>query len=542
MTDPAKIAGYDIIGTLGEGGMGIVYRARDATLDREVALKVIRPESLSAEARQRFVREAKACSRINHPNIVTVYAAGEDNGMPWFAMELVTGETLRTVSNRGPVPWRDAVDWIVGILDALARLHAEGIVHRDLKPENIIITKDGTAKLMDFGIAHMGSETALTVDGATLGTARYMSPEQVHGNPADARSDLFSLGAVLYELLSGEPAFAGEHPLATMYAITSEPPRPIAELVPSLPGAVAKAIERSLEKDPASRFADAASFRDALRSSLQPERPAAETHVRPSVLLKIAVPLFGAAAVMIAAIIFSKHTPQGDRPLAARHDSIAQSYERAGRMPEAEIEYQKAIIADGSWEIPLNNLAMLYIRKGSLTEADSLLNRAVSIEPRYAAALYNLGDVRWRLDDLEGAEEYFRRAIDADSSFIAPYNNLGSLLISRGRAAEAARILDRGLAFEQANPSEKELRGFLLKNRGIASVALGRESEAGDYWQSALEIMPNNPELLRLLAEWYAEAGRPAEAASCWRKLGVVGSDTDKTDAAEALKRLRQAG
>ena len=200
MTDPARIAGYDIIGTLGEGGMGIVYRARDAALDREIALKVIRPESLGVQARERFVREAKACSRINHPNIVTVYAAGEDGGAPWYAMELVDGETLRAVIHRGPVPWETAADWIAGVLDALSRLHAEGIVHRDLKPENIIVTRDGAAKLMDFGIARLSFETSLTADGATLGTARYMSPEQVRGTPVDARSDLFSLGAVLYEL------------------------------------------------------------------------------------------------------------------------------------------------------------------------------------------------------------------------------------------------------------------------------------------------------------------------------------------------------
>jgi serine/threonine-protein kinase len=540
MTDPAKIAGYELIGALGEGGMGIVYRARDTALDREVALKIIRPDSLGAEARRRFLREAKACSRINHPNIVTVYAAGEDGGTPWFAMELVAGETLRAVIDRGPVPWATAADWISGILDALARLHAEGIVHRDLKPENIIVTRDGAAKLMDFGIARLGGETSLTADGATLGTARYMSPEQVRGKPADAPSDLFSLGAVLYELLAGEPAFTGEHPLATMYAITNEAPRPIAELVPDLPESIAGAIERSLEKDPAARFADAASFRDALRSAIRPPQPAAP-RARSTLLLKIAVPAV-AVAVAIAVVFFRGAEHRGDRPAAARHDSIAHAHEDAGRMPEAEIEYQKALIADGSWEIPLNNLAMLYIRKGALAEADSLLRRAVSLAPRYAAALYNLGDVRWRLDDLDGAETYFRRAIDADPSLAAPYNNLGVLLVRRGRAEEAIRILDEGIVRERTNPAEGPLRGYLFKNRGLAAAALGRESEAGSYWRQAIEIIPDNPELLRLLAEWHARAGQPAEAAAFWRRLGSVGSETDKTDAAEALRRLRPAG
>ncbi|RJR30883.1 MAG: serine/threonine-protein kinase [Candidatus Latescibacterota bacterium] len=540
MTDPARIAGYDIIGTLGEGGMGIVYRARDAALDREVALKVIRPESLGVQARERFVREAKACSRINHPNIVTVYAAGEDGGAPWYAMELVDGETLRAVIDRGPVPWETATDWIAGVLDALARLHGEGIVHRDLKPENIIVTRDGAAKLMDFGIARMSSEASLTADGATLGTARYMSPEQVRGTPADARSDLFSLGAVLYELLSGESAFSGEHPLAMMYAITNDPPRSILELVPGLPGSIAEALDRALEKDPAARFADAGSFRDALGAALRPPSPAAP-RARSILLLKIAIPAAAVAAAAIAVVMNRGAERRGDRPAAARHDSIAHAHERAGRMPEAEIEYQKALIADGSWEIPLNNLAMLYIRKGALAEADSLLRRAVSLAPRYAAALYNLGDVRWRLEDLDGAETYFRRAVDADPSLAAPYNNLGLLLVRRGKAEEAVRILDEGLARERTDPAEEPLRGYLYKNRGLAAAALGRESEAGSYWRQAFEIIPDNPELLRLLAEWHTRAGRSADAAACWNRLGAVGSEADKAGAAEALRRLRPA-
>ena len=148
--DRTKIADYEILGTLGEGGMGIVYRARDATLDREIAIKVIRPAALAENAAERFIREAKACSRINHPNIVTVYAAGEDGGTPYLAMELLHGENLRSIVERGPVPWKEAVEWTAGILDALARLHAEGIVHRDLKPENIIVTDGGTRETHGF--------------------------------------------------------------------------------------------------------------------------------------------------------------------------------------------------------------------------------------------------------------------------------------------------------------------------------------------------------------------------------------------------------
>ena len=214
-----EIAGYEILGSLGEGGMGHVYRARDTTLQRDLALKVIRPESLTAVGKERFLREARACSRINHPNIITVYAAGEENGHPYMAMEFISGKTLRDIIDESPVTWQQAVRWVVDIADALSRLHQEGIVHRDLKPENVMVTEDGLVKLMDFGIAHIASSSTLTMEGTSLGTVFYMSPEQAAGKKADARSDIFSLGTVLYEMLTGEFAFKGEHPMAVMYSI-----------------------------------------------------------------------------------------------------------------------------------------------------------------------------------------------------------------------------------------------------------------------------------------------------------------------------------
>jgi tetratricopeptide (TPR) repeat protein/predicted Ser/Thr protein kinase len=501
--DRTKIAGYEILGTLGEGGMGVVYRARDATLDREIAIKVIRPAALGENAAERFIREAKACSRINHPNIVTVYAAGEDGGAPYLAMELLRGENLRKVVERGPVPWKEAVEWTAGILDALARLHAEGIVHRDLKPENIVLTEAGTPKLMDFGIARTSAGGTLTADGATLGTARYMSPEQVQGKKVDARSDLFSMGSVLYELITGEAAFPGEHPLAAMYGITNESPKALEDAIAGLPAGLQEALNRALEKDPDARYQDAGAFRDALLAIARPERPEGEARAeagRPRKLLAgLAIAAVLAAAAIILFALWNRE-PKGDRELAMRHNKLAQEYEDAGKASEAEIEYGKAVIADRRWEVPLNNLAMIAMRKGNLTEADSLLRRAVSVKPDYVGALYNLGTVRWALRDSTGAEEQYRKAIRADSTFFEAYNNLGALLIERGRASEAAAILDRALARERTAPSPvPELRGYLLKNRGMAALRLGLREEASAYWSRALEIIPQNAELIELL-------------------------------------------
>jgi len=502
--DRTKIADYEILGTLGEGGMGIVYRARDATLDREIAIKVLRPAALAENAAERFIREAKACSRINHPNIVTVYAAGVDGSTPYLAMELLHGENLRSIVERGPVPWKEAVEWTTGILDALARLHAEGIVHRDLKPENIIVTDGGTAKLMDFGIAHISAGGTLTMDGATLGTAHYMSPEQVQGKKIDARSDLFSIGSLFHELITGEVAFPGEHPLAAMYAITSESPKALAETVAGLPEGLQDALNRALEKNPEMRYPDAGSFRDALFAIARPTGPNGETHMAAPRSRKLFAGLAIASALVVAAVViafvFGTREPKGDRQLAMRHNQRGQEHEDAGRISEAEIEYGKAVIADRRWEIPLNNLAMIAMGKGNLAEADSLLGLAIAAKPDYAGALYNLGTVRWTLGDSTGAEERYRKAIRADSSFFEAYNNLGSLLIGRGRAAEAAAILDCALAKERMKPSPvPELRGYLLKNRGVAASRLGRREEAAAYWSKALEIIPRNAELQELL-------------------------------------------
>lgn len=545
--DLKKIAGYEILGTLGEGGMGIVYRARDVTLDREIAVKVIRPAALGAHATERFIREAKACSRIAHPNIVTVYAAGEDEGTAYLAMELLHGETMRAIIEKGPVPWETAVRWIAGILDALSRLHGDGIVHRDLKPENIIVTGDGAAKLTDFGIARLTTSETITVDGATIGTVRYMSPEQVQGKRVDARSDLFSMGSVLYELLAGEPAFQGDHPLAAMYSITNEAPRPLEEIVPDIPAALVTIVSHALDKNAEERYHNAAAFRDALLEILRakdaPEtREPAPRNAR-AVLLKVILPaaLVAAAAIVAYVLAFQEREPGGNRQLAVQHNQAAQEFEQDGNIGEAETEYRNAIIADPRWEIPWNNLAMIAIGKGNTAEADSMLKKAVSLKSNYAAALYNLGTVRWDRHDPAGAEDAYRRAIRADSSFVEAYNNLGALLLSLERAREAAAILDIGIRKDLEKPSVQELRGFLLKNRGKAASLQGNMEDASRYWIRAFEIIPKNSELLQLLATWYESQGRREEALGHWRTVQELGAPDERAVAAEHIERLTRA-
>lgn len=532
-----KLAGYEIEQPLGEGGMGVVYRARDSTLDRPLAIKVIRQESLDSQGKERFLREARACSRINHPNIVTVYAAGEEDGCPYLAMELLKGQTLREIIDEGLVPWERASQWVAGILDALDRLHREGIVHRDLKPDNIMVTAEGTIKLMDFGIASLASSATLTKEETIVGTAFYMSPEQIAGEKAAPESDIFAMGVILYELVEGTRPFRGEHPMAVMYAIGNESPLPFEKVADDLPEGLKAVIARALEKDPANRFSDAASFKEALTALLKEESDSADRAYgadrRRKSLLSFALPItvMIVLAVVVTSWLFSTRGERGDRAKATLHNERGQDYHQMGAIDSARAEYQRAILADRKYEVPWNNLAVLSIRENNLGEADSLLNEALTIAPEYSAALFNLGLVRWKEGDLEGAEEFYRASLEADSSFWQGYSMLGDLLLEVDRVREAREVLDTGL---RGNPDHP----YLLKNRGRVAVREGEDEEAQRYWMHALSQLPDDLELHRLLAEWYERNGGKEEAINHWSIILESGSARDKEEAQRALERL----
>jgi eukaryotic-like serine/threonine-protein kinase len=256
----------EILAPLGAGAMGEVYRARDNSLGREVALKLL-PEQLASDPGRlrRFEQEARAAAALNHPNIVAVYRFGTQNGnTPYLVTELLQGQTLRERLKQGPILVRKTVDYAVQIARGLAAAHDQGIVHRDLKPENIFLTRDGLVKILDFGLAKLRTpetaplqSTMATEPGVVLGTVGYMSPEQVRGLVADHRSDIFSLGTILYEMLSGNRAFQGATSADTMSAILKEEPAELSSAVRNLPPALARIVHRCLEKDPAERFQSA---------------------------------------------------------------------------------------------------------------------------------------------------------------------------------------------------------------------------------------------------------------------------------------------
>jgi serine/threonine protein kinase len=262
---PGTILGdFEILSLLGSGGMGEVYRARDHRLERDVAIKVL-PRFVSFDSGRlwRFEQEAKAAAALSHPNILAVFQMGTYEGAPYLVSELLEGETLREQLKRAPIPLKKAIDYGIQIVNGLAAAHNKGIIHRDLKPENLFVTKDGRIKILDFGLAklsHRESEDKLTEQtldtepGAVLGTVGYMSPEQVRGLLVDHRSDIFALGAILYEMLSGKRAFHADTTADTINAILNGDPTPLLEASPTLPPGIPKIVERCLEKNPNERF------------------------------------------------------------------------------------------------------------------------------------------------------------------------------------------------------------------------------------------------------------------------------------------------
>jgi len=269
---------YHIVEKIGAGGMGEVYRAKDATLDREVAVKVL-PQAMAQDEERlaRFQREARAVAKLDHPNILAIHDFGIDQGVTFAVTELLKGETLRERLEGGALSWRKAAETGSAIAEGLAAAHGAGIIHRDLKPDNIFLTSDGRVKILDFGLARDVEATApgdtrsptlsrYTDPGAVMGTAGYMSPEQVRGEQADMRSDIFSLGCVLHEIVSGQRAFAGDSAVETMNAILKEEPSDFSPSGDAPPAELKGTISRCLEKRPEARFQSASDLAYNLRS------------------------------------------------------------------------------------------------------------------------------------------------------------------------------------------------------------------------------------------------------------------------------------
>src|SRR5580700_8867798 len=270
-----KLGPYEILAPLGAGGMGAVYRGRDTRLARDVAIKILPERFVTPVARERFLREARACSALSHPNICAIYDLGDFEGRPFLIMELLEGETLRRYIGSQPVSPKKALDIAIQLTRALEAAHAKGIVHRDIKPANVMITPQGQAKVLDFGLAKISAaasalpgeqeETAemddLTVAGTTMGTYAYMSPEQARGGVVDARSDIWSLGVVLYQMATGSQPFTGPTSAVVVEGLLTQQPAPLRQRNPQAPPGLEPIVLKALEKDPSRRYQSALELR-----------------------------------------------------------------------------------------------------------------------------------------------------------------------------------------------------------------------------------------------------------------------------------------
>jgi TolB-like protein/tRNA A-37 threonylcarbamoyl transferase component Bud32/Tfp pilus assembly protein PilF len=306
------ISHYKILDKLGEGGMGVVYKAEDTELKRTVALKFLSNQVLGSEVeRARFVHEAQAAAALSHPNICHIYGIDKVEGRTFIVMEYVDGIMLKDLIESGLMKLDDAVSICAQIAEGLREAHEKGIVHRDIKPANVIVTRKGQAKIMDFGLAKSARRTVHTRTGTTVGTVAYMSPEHARGEDVDHRTDVWSLGAVLYEMLTGRKPFEGDYDHAVVYSILNADPIPVTKICPSIPDDLERIVTKAMAKDPGKRYESMAELLGDLRSvRLRPETNAAEHPARDASSRRRRIALYGVSATLLiasAAVLFIAH-------------------------------------------------------------------------------------------------------------------------------------------------------------------------------------------------------------------------------------------
>ena len=561
------LAHYELLGKLGEGGMGIVHRARDTRLGRCVALKVLPPDRLNdAVRRQRFLREAMLASALNHPNIVTIHDIQSDQGRDFIVMELVEGRSLHDLISPGGLEITQALRYATQMADAMAAAHAAGIVHRDLKPHNVMVTHEGTGgadgqvKVLDFGVAKLSTMagaspagttiTALTGHGEAPGTLAYMSPEQLRGEEVDARADIFSLGVVCYEMLTGRRPFQGANAVDLAHEIYFAEPEPITHLRPELPAALDTVLTRALSKQRSNRQGSMDAFRSELaglasehtKKTEGSESEGAETEGAESegaetegaktkgddpevVLVESSSESRGAhdqppvdkvsglrwilPAVILSLALLAWGLVPGVREVVAPWRTP----------PPASVEAPTAAAEASIHELYLRGLDQLdhYYQPGQIALAIESFQRMLAKDRNSAAAYAGLAqaylfkhrnesrDHSWREKALATAQ----RAVELNGDLAAARASLGLVLVSLGEFDEAQPHLQQALVLDPFN-----LDAF----RGLGQIQerLGQFEEAETIYRRALEMRPEDRRLHDLLGALCYRTGRYQEAEAAF--------------------------
>ena len=567
-----RLGPYEIVAPLGAGGMGEVYRARDPRIRREVAVKVL-PAAYAADPDRlrRFEQEATAAGGLNHPNVLAIYDVGSEDGVPYLVSELLEGETLRERMSQ-PLPPRRALDHAVQIARGLAAAHDRGIIHRDLKPENVFVTRDGHLKILDFGLAKLrqaaesgaGESDVLTATrgtspGAVLGTAGYMSPEQVRGEPADHRSDIFSFGAILYEMLSGRRAFAGDSAVETMNAILKEEPPELLEITRGMTPGLERVVRHCLEKRVEDRFQSARDLGFDLET-LSGAGTATEAHPgghaqsrSPAARNRVALGAVALAAAAVLALWTARErrdppSPAGAGPGAARKTLAVLPFQNLGG--DRSGEFLRLALPD---EIvtALSHEPSLAIRPFSQTRKYA----AADVDPQRAGAELRVTEVlaghylqegerlQVTMEVIDVAEN---RLVWRDTLTVAGTDLIGlrDQMLARLRQGLLPKVGNRPSGTQSNHPTSTEAYDLFLRAAAIAHDAEANEQALAMLERAVTLDAGFAPAWMALGRRYYYHAqygagGRAAEERSRAANERAIALDPNLIEAAAALVTAR---
>jgi serine/threonine-protein kinase len=503
----SKVSHYWVTEKLGEGGMGVVYKAEDLTLRRAVALKFLAPQSLNdPDAKERFLREARAAAGLDHPNVCTVYEAGEHGGQAFLAMALIKGQTVKSKIAERPLPLDDALSIAIQAGEGLRAAHGAGIVHRDINSANLMVSADGAVKVMDFGLAQLAGQSGLTRSRTTLGTAAYMSPEQARSEPVDRRTDIWSLGVVLYEMVAGRLPFEGGHEAAALYAIIHTKPEPVTALRSGLPQALDRVLDKAMTKDPDGRYQNMADLLVDLRALRKGLPVTAPSRVARRNLL-IGAAAAGAGAVGIAIGFRTGNSPTRISsmvvlPLENLSGNPEQEYFADGMTDALTTDLSKI----GSLRVISRQSAMRY--KGSrkpLTEiakelkVDAIVGGSVAREGGRVRVTAHLIDAA--TDQNLWAESYERDLASVLSLQAEVARTIAGKVRVAVRPEEQAHLAQN----RKVNPETYEayLKGSFWLSKGTPEAF----DKAVAFFQEAVDIDPADPLAYAGLAMGYMTAG-----------------------------------